>query len=176
MLPLAVAPLCRQQAALTSRRFAAAACSPELVADMTAGRLSGLTAVRSLSCWLARHCQHVRQLDCTFPSGEGPDYPGTTAACLVTAGMAGGLTELRASGFLPSTEWLVAMQSLRTLQMCSPGALRLSPAISQLTALGCLSIDAHRVEFQAGTPLPPSITSLELTSCYSFEMPQQVSG
>lgn len=132
--------------------------------------------MHSLTAWLARHGRHVRQLECAFPKGEGPDYPAAIAACLVAAGLAGGLQTLTISGFLPNTEWLAAMRSLRELHTtCLAGPLRLCPAINKLTALRRLRLGTPALELTAGSRLPPSVTSLHLVEHHSEVMPELVS-
>lgn len=132
--------------------------------------------MHSLTAWLARHGRHVRQLECSFPKGDGPEYPAAIEACLVAAGLAGGLQTLSISGFLPSTEWLAAMRSLRELHTTRlAGPLRLCPAINTLTTLCRLRLDTPSLELTAGARLPPSVTSLHLDEYHSEAMPELVS-
>ena len=167
---------CRQRLALVSKRFAAAACSPELLREVDVGVVEGLQAMRSLTAWLARYSQHVRQL-CIIAVGEElKDSDGVTAiaSCVATAGAAGQLEQLELEGSFGSTEWLAAVRSLRHLGIVDSdhGLLPVSPAISGLTVLNSLDL---RGELQlADTRLPGCITRL-VVGDLSDEMPQQVS-
>lgn len=164
-----------------SRRFAAAACSPELLQEM-AVELNSLPGVRSLTAWLARHGQHLRCLDFgIYPSGmsaqEAEANITAIATCLMQAGAAGQLAELTVHGVVPSTEWLAAgaLRSLRKLRLLDSGKLRLSPVISTLTGLGSLTLEGEPLSWSA-LRLPTSVTRLKLGGCVADEMPAEVRG
>ncbi|PRW21009.1 small GTP-binding [Chlorella sorokiniana] len=53
----------RQQVALVCRRFAAAACAPQLLRNVELPRIRSLGTLLCLGTWLTRHGAHVRQLE-----------------------------------------------------------------------------------------------------------------
>ena len=158
-----------------SKRFAAAACSPELLQEVDADELSSVAALRSFAFWLLRHRQHVRRLACTITDQEQLEAATATASCLTAAGAAGQLERLELYSSFGSTEWLLAMRSLRQLRLVdiAGAVLRISPAISSLTALRLLELDGDPVKWCAGAALPTSITWLELAD-NAAAMPEQV--
>lgn len=177
LAPATSLPRCRlRSAGLVSKRFAALSCSPELLRSVDVGRLIGVSAVQSLTAWLARHGKHVRELsfDCYDPyfghrlwdvHEEEAVTEAAVAACMTAAGTAGQLADLAASG-IRSTDWLSALRSLRQLCLSSDSIsvpLRISPAISSLTALTSLSLYGDPIAFEAGAQLPASIEELCLS-------------
>lgn len=148
-------------AALVCTRFAAAACSPELLRDLDLGTVNGLPAVRSLTAWLGRHSQQLRRLKLSCWSEAD-----AVASCLAAAGAAGQLVELDDGSHIASTEWLGAMSSLRRLTLNAIRGvgeeLPISPAISALTALESLHLVGCGVSFQPGARLPACITRIKL--------------
>ena len=108
---------CRLEAALACRRFAAAACDPELLREVDAGQLEGLWALRSLAAWLVRHGRHVRRLSLAcYAEHLLADCAAALASCLVAADAAGKLEQVKVSGRVGSTEWVAALRSLQHLQ------------------------------------------------------------
>ncbi len=161
---------------LVSKRFAAAACSPELLRDVFVEEITSLPALRSLTAWLARHGQHARQLTCQDFECDHPAWPAAVAACLTAASAAGQLEELAFEADIRSTEWLAA---LPLLQYCSvrsnAGAeLLVSPAISGLTALRSLELFGCPIVLDPDTRLPTTITKLDLIDS-NESMPPQAS-
>ena len=157
---------------------------PELLREVDVGTLMGPPALRSLMAWLLRHGAHVRQLQ--FYAAPAMEVERSSAAatfmgCLVAAGAAGSLEELKTGGDMPSTEWLAAMRSLRRLLIVGSYAggrpLPISPGISGLTALESLKLDSavQPISFDAGARLPASITRLSLSDP-GHQMPDQASG
>lgn len=167
--------------ALVSKRFAAAARSPELLQRADAGHVQGAVAVRSLEAWLARHGGHVRRLQLTASPLSRQDAAEVIATqtalakCLEAAAAAGQLVRLSAGSCVTSTAWLGGMPSLQQLELFGEtwvSPLHLSPAISGLTALRSLSLDGHIVT-KDGLQLPASITWLRLSDYRSQHMPGQ---
>lgn len=176
----------RQQAALASRRFAALCNSHELLRELHFPAIWELRALHSLTAWLARHGRHAQQLSFTADRDEENegvvivDESGmaeAVASCLAAAGTAGQLSELsvRLYGQPLHTEWLSAMRSLRRLTLGGDNTLHISPAISGLTALQSLQINADALRFGAGSRLPAAITRLQLELGYEHlhDMPEQ---
>lgn len=170
--------------ALVSRRFAAAACSPELLREVEVWSLDTLPLLRSFLAWLLRHGHHVRRLsmDCD-PEEEGEEEDeeeiaaAAIAACMPAVGAAGQLQqlELHAPG---GTAWLAAMPSLRRLQLYSwqwDAPLTISPSISALTNLESLTAEGSNTEFADSVQLPPSITHLHLSISKTADLAQQAS-
>lgn len=82
------------------KRFAALACSPELLQAVEADVIDSSDA-HSLTAWLTRHRQHVRRLHIGIdPEAFKEDEPAAVA-CLAVAGTAGGLAALEVQGCIP---------------------------------------------------------------------------
>lgn len=176
-LPPPLTAACRQRAALVCKRFAAAACTPELLRDVDASKIESLTALRSLAAWLLRHGPHVRHFSCRFPGeDEGIELATAVTSCLVAAGAPRQLHELAVVGNIRSTEWLPAMQSLERLRLLDTEAepLQVSPTVSMLTALCSLELEGRPILLDAAARLPPSITRLRLCDS-GGSMPLQAS-
>lgn len=177
MLPHLPAPSCRQRAALVFKRFAAAACSPELLRDVIVSLHEvTLSTLHSFTAWLGRHGEHMQRLTARLlcDDVEDPDWPAALASCLAAAGTAGQLEQLTVAGSISSTEWLAAMRSLRICSITNTGeqALRVSAAISGLTALQWLELGADSVHLLPQIRLPFSISRLELSSGGEYMPPQ----
>lgn len=168
-------------ASLACKRFAAAACSPELLRQMDVGELPHLPAVRSLTAFLARHGQHLQRLtlSCQDDTGEGTAAAAAAAAtCLSIAGAGGQLTDLDASGCICSSDWLAVMPLLRRLALqtwLAGSDLHVSQAIGALTALSVLELGGD-LNIPASTCLPRSLERLTLQSDSSDAFPHQASG
>lgn len=96
----------------------------------------------------------------------------------MAAGAGGQLTELSASGCIPSTDWLLTMPALRRLWLYSQPygtQLHVSPAISALTALVELEL-CGTLCFPARTRLPASLERLTLHSDSSDALQHQASA
>ncbi len=158
----------------------AAACDPELLREVDAGQLDGLWALRSLAAWLVRHGRHVRRLSlaCYAEEHLPADCAAALASCLVAAGAAGKLEQMKVSGRVGSTEWVAALPSLQHLSVRDTAGeqLRVSPALSGLTALRSLALGGYPVSLAARARLPAGITWLDLLGDGSTEMPPQASG
>ncbi len=165
---------------LACKRFAAAALSPELLREMDV-ELMSLPAVRSFAAFLARHGQQLQRLKlhCDDETEEGgAAAAAAVTACLSFAGAGRQLVELRVSGRICSTEWLVAMPLLRRLELQSwdeGSRLHVSSAIRSLSALSVLQLSGN-LSFPAGKRLPPSLKWLSLESDGSAALPKQASG
>ncbi len=161
-----------------STRFAAAACSPELVREVTISRID-VPILRFLAAWLVRHGRHVRTLrlwdDHSFPEDEASAITASAmATCLMAACGTGQLVELEVGMNLAAhTEWLAAARWLRHLRLFAV-PLHVSPAIAGLTALQSLELWGE-LEVEAGVQLPPSVTRLAVEGDDGDEMPPQVS-
>lgn len=142
--------------------------------------LRTLPAMRSFTSFLAEHGQNLQRLTISSHDGTAEGEAAAAAAtadCLSAAGARGQLSKLRASGSIRSTEWLVAMPSLRRLQLYSQphsSPLHVSSAISSLTALSELELEGA-ITFSAGTHLPASIECLALSRDPSAAIPGQAS-
>ena len=174
--------LCRQRAALVSRRFAALCCSPELLREVEASARHSqhsLPALHSVTAWLERHGPHVRRFHLSALPARGDDAGGFAAAltaCLEAAGAAGQLTELELFSEEVRTEWLAAMPSLRRLYLVGD-ALHISSAIGGLTALQSLDLagDDNEMTWAAAGRLPTTITRLFVQADGAEQMPYQAS-
>ena len=157
---------CRQLAALVCKRFAAAACSPELLREVQLLVCDDVPVLWSLAAWLARHGRHVRKL-CLKDEEDLDEDCGSmvsaVATCLATVGAAGQLVELEVVMCRPvHTEWLAAARSLQRLSLHG-FPLHISPAIAGLTALQSLQLKGE-LQFAASARLPASVTRLVLSN------------
>ncbi len=159
---------CRQRAALVCKRFAAAACSPELLREVEPQLhlLNDVAVLRSLAAWLARHGRHVRKLSILFDADfreVRESKASAFATCLATAVATGQLVELKAGMYTTvHTEWLAAARSVQRLTL-QGFPLHIAPAISRLLALQSLQLKGEP-QFAAGAQLPASISRLVLTN------------
>lgn len=161
-----------------SKRFAAAACSPELLREAHLLYIQGLGNLHAAAAWLAQHGRHVRKLSFSARLAAGEDKSSATsalAACLAAAGAAGQLAELQMTCSAP-TDWLATMRSLRRLSLAGD-KLVVSPAIAQLTALQSLELKSQSglgsMTLQAGVSLPANLTRLCIAN-HAQEMPPRV--
>ena len=150
------------------KRFAAAACNPELLRDVKPHvDDDDVPVLLSLAAWLARHGRHVRKLslvDCAAFGAVGSSMATALATCLAAVCSAGQLVELEA-GMCRTfhTEWLAVARSLQRLSL-DGCPLHISPAIAGLTALQSLQLNGE-LQFAAGARLPASISRLVVSSC-----------
>lgn len=99
--------------------------------------LKDVPALRSFTAFLVQHGRHLQwlTLKCRDGTAEGEAAAaGALAACLAIAGTVGQLAQLATTGRVHSTEWLVAMPSLRQL-----GSLFLADCAYSAVSLGALS-------------------------------------
>ena len=157
-------------AALVCKRFAAAACSPELLRDLDLGQVKGPAAVHSLAAWLERHSAHLRRLKLNCCSRNADEEEPAAAAIPARLAAAVQLVELTYRGSLPdSTEWLAALCSLRRLELNRgwsdelSQSLQIAPAINGLTALETLRLWGN-FSLASGARLPTGLTRLMLSS------------
>ncbi len=162
--------------ALVSKRFAAAARSPELLRVVEVQ--SSLADMASFVPWLTRHGQHVRQLKFVpnprpWPLADDEQICAALHSCLLALGAAGQLQELVLWCWFGDTDWLESILSLRRLQLYTRGlGPPLSPALGGLTHLEELTLSVED-QFEPDMRLPPSITCLEWIAT-SKPVPQQV--
>lgn len=179
--PTARRRLCRQRAALVCKRFAAAACSPELLQEVDVGEVKEVAALHSLSAWLARRGRHMQRLllsaqPHSLPAGPDSFEAALTGCLHAAASSAARLVRLTAGRMVTSTGWLAGLPSLQQLELQGSvwsTPLHLSPAISGLAALGSLHLDGMII-IDHGLRLPTTITQLHLASHHSLDMPAQV--
>ena len=134
--------------------------------------------LHSLTAWLGQHGRHVRRLaaDVPYDDGTDPGWEAALASCLTAAGTAVQLEQLALQGYIHGTEWLAAMRSLRRCSVVNDedDELRMSAAISGLTALEHLDLGADPIQLLPHIRLPSSITQSELSSS-GDDMPPQAS-
>jgi hypothetical protein len=148
--------------ALVCRRFAAAACAPQLLRNVELPRIRSLGTLLCLGTWLTRHGAHVRQLEFDGEAAHEEDagsFSLAVAACLAAVGAAGQLAELSLA-VRPTlhSEWLCAMRSLRRLSLAGWTA-HVSAAIAGLSSLQSLELHGM-VELADEAALPTSVTRL----------------
>ena len=71
------------------KRFAALACSPELLQHVDTD-VMGSSAAHSPTAWLTRHRQHVHSLSFGIDEDTFEEDKSALVACLAAAGTAGG--------------------------------------------------------------------------------------
>ncbi len=165
-----------------SKRFAAAACIPELLRQVSFEYGENLAPLQSLAAWLARHGQHVRTLalwdataDDLAANAVNASVASAVTTCLTAAFAPGRLEVLEADmKLLAHTDWLAPARSLRDLTLTGR-PLHVSPAIAGLTALQSLELRG-RLQYAAGFQFPTSLTRLSLAQDDLHEMPPQVSA
>lgn len=172
---------CRHTAALVSRRWHAAAHSPQLLADVLCPNADS-RRLESLTAWLPRHGQHVRSLDLSCHPEDGESGPVTwqLAGCLQAfAAVAGSLERLSLSAQsepgLCVTPWAAALRRLVRLSLwADPCTLRICSSLSGLTALTALTLSGTPVKIDAAVQLPPNVELLWFIDRQGEELPPQV--
>lgn len=122
---------------------------------------AGARKLQSLAAWLARHSQHVRKLSFSIRVADDDEMSvwGPAAACIDAVAATGQLEELNLDSMPVSTDSfaLAALSSLRRLSLAR--SVRLTPAISALTALESLILTGD-TDCPTDVRLPSSITRL----------------
>lgn len=184
-----LARACRHRTlALCCRRWRSLACSPELLRSVSASlpdMPAFLQQVHSLCSWLVqRAAPHMTRLQLRLHAfnaapewgdGDGElwrlEFTTTLAATLAACGTHGRLTELslelgmHCSFFLGS--WMAPLAGLRRLTVTlgdgiivATGSLRCLPALRHLSLQAFPYAFRSSVVWEAGSALPPSLTSL----------------
>ena len=169
---------CRQTTALVSKRFAALACSPELLRQLNV-RVRGLDGLASFLAFVSRHGGHVQQLKFSAVRKPAEATSATAAAataCLAAAGAAGQLTALEVHGIVPATHWLASMRALGSLCLHPFSGIGqpTTAALGMLTALQELQLFGSAASLEPGVQLPSSITWLHIARSEDEAMLQQV--